>query len=187
MMKYSYQKTFEEVRASECLRARISQIPQQQAQAAPRPRRLPRAALLAAALVLAAGTVAAAGGRPRRLPRAALLAAALVLAAGTVAAAGGAMVHLRAGQEGRYEILARETVCPEDFSQKAREAAAAGETTTPFDTWGEGAAFLGLALENPLETALEPAALQQVYPAGAGSSSAGLSGGAGGPLPADLV
>lgn len=137
MMKYSYQKTFEEVRASECLRARISQIPQQQAQAAPRPRRLPRAALLAAALVLAAGTVAAAGG---------------------------AMVHLRAGQEGRYEILARETVCPEDFSQKAREAAAAGETTTPFDTWGEGAAFLGLALENPLETALEPAALQQVYP-----------------------
>lgn len=136
-MKYSYQETFEGIRAPERLRARISQIPQQQAQAVHRPRCLPRAALLAAALVLAAGTVAAAGG---------------------------AMVHLRAGQDGRYEILVRETVCPEDFSQEAREAAAAGETTMPFDTWGEGAAFLGLTLENPLETVLEPAALQQVYP-----------------------
>lgn len=94
-MKYSYQETFEEIRASECLRARISQIPQQQAQAVPRPRRLPRAALLAAALVLAAGTVAAAGG---------------------------AMVHLRAGQEGRYEIPGPGDSLQEDFSQEAREA-----------------------------------------------------------------
>jgi hypothetical protein len=137
MMTDSYQKTFGEIRAPEGLRARIAQIPQQQAQAVPRPRHLPRAAVLAAVLALAAGTVAAAGE---------------------------AVVHLRADQEGRYEILTRETVCPEDFSREAREAAAAGETTAAFDTWGEGAAFLGLALDNPLEPVLEPAALQQVYP-----------------------
>lgn len=138
MMKYSYQETFEKIQAPERLRVRVSQIPKQQARTVHRRRRILRAAMLAAALVLAAGTVAAAGG---------------------------AMVRLHAEQEGRYEIVAPEAVClAEDFSQEAREAAAAGETIAPFDTWGEGAAFLGLPLENPLEAALEPAELQLVYP-----------------------